>query len=420
MTSQQDALYRSVCEYPDEDMPRLIFADWVEEAGDSIRAEFIRMQIALARVAEHDVLWTRARQLHPNAILGWSLTYPLPSLPAGFSWEGHRTRRGFSWQATAENLDAFLTDAPALFAAAPVQSLCFDPRSNLNKRFLDLVNCPHLDRIRRLEFSLTRIDSEGASLLGSSPFARNITELSFANNAVTTEGLGALAASCLFEQLRELELERAALPPSELVESLAAMKMGTLRRLSVSECLLASTDVACLASLPFVQSLHMLDLSDNPLGCEGVQSLAESSLFSGLAILNLSRTHAGLTGIRGLAKARFANLRQLDLSSNRLGPMVVGVLAGSPLLWDLRSLNLSHNPLGDAGAQALASSAGAGSMHELILRDCGIGEAGAAALANSPHLSGLLRLDLRDCGMKPLGLETRSKLRARFGASVSV
>src|SRR5262245_7614105 len=34
---------------PDDDASRLIFADWLEENGEGERAEFIRLQIALAR-----------------------------------------------------------------------------------------------------------------------------------------------------------------------------------------------------------------------------------------------------------------------------------------------------------------------------------------------------------------------------------
>ncbi|MGL4555777.1 MAG: TIGR02996 domain-containing protein, partial [Gemmataceae bacterium] len=36
---------------PDDDGPRLIYADWLDEAGDEARAEFIRLQIARARGA---------------------------------------------------------------------------------------------------------------------------------------------------------------------------------------------------------------------------------------------------------------------------------------------------------------------------------------------------------------------------------
>ena len=40
----------AICAHPDEDTPRLAFADLLEEDGDSSRAAFIRTQVALARV----------------------------------------------------------------------------------------------------------------------------------------------------------------------------------------------------------------------------------------------------------------------------------------------------------------------------------------------------------------------------------
>src|SRR5579859_4433991 len=46
---EPDALLRSVIDQPAEDAPRLVYADWLDEHGQSGRAEFIRTQIALAR-----------------------------------------------------------------------------------------------------------------------------------------------------------------------------------------------------------------------------------------------------------------------------------------------------------------------------------------------------------------------------------
>lgn len=47
--SDLEALYRAVLASPDEDMPRLMYADCVQERGDEARAKFIRAQCALAR-----------------------------------------------------------------------------------------------------------------------------------------------------------------------------------------------------------------------------------------------------------------------------------------------------------------------------------------------------------------------------------
>jgi uncharacterized protein (TIGR02996 family) len=46
MDSQEEMLLAEIVENPDDDMPRLIYADWLEERGDP-RAEFIRVQCEL-------------------------------------------------------------------------------------------------------------------------------------------------------------------------------------------------------------------------------------------------------------------------------------------------------------------------------------------------------------------------------------
>ncbi len=47
--SDEDALLAAIAEYPAEDTPRLMYADWLEEHGEHIRAEFIRVQVEIAR-----------------------------------------------------------------------------------------------------------------------------------------------------------------------------------------------------------------------------------------------------------------------------------------------------------------------------------------------------------------------------------
>lgn len=42
------ALLRAILTDPADDMPRIAYADWLEESGDGARAEFIRVQLALA------------------------------------------------------------------------------------------------------------------------------------------------------------------------------------------------------------------------------------------------------------------------------------------------------------------------------------------------------------------------------------
>ncbi len=48
MTYDRDSFIAGICESPADDLPRLVYADWLEEHGEADRAEFIRVQCALA------------------------------------------------------------------------------------------------------------------------------------------------------------------------------------------------------------------------------------------------------------------------------------------------------------------------------------------------------------------------------------
>ena len=48
--SDREALYDAILAHPDDDTPRLVFADWLQENGNERYATFIRKQIELARV----------------------------------------------------------------------------------------------------------------------------------------------------------------------------------------------------------------------------------------------------------------------------------------------------------------------------------------------------------------------------------
>src|SRR5438067_1250501 len=52
--SDHDPFLRTIAERPADDGPRLVYADWLEEQGDADRAEFIRLQIDLARTEDDD------------------------------------------------------------------------------------------------------------------------------------------------------------------------------------------------------------------------------------------------------------------------------------------------------------------------------------------------------------------------------
>jgi uncharacterized protein (TIGR02996 family) len=49
-----DAFLSAIIEAPDDDGPRLVYADYLEDYGQAERADFIRVQIDLARLPHQD------------------------------------------------------------------------------------------------------------------------------------------------------------------------------------------------------------------------------------------------------------------------------------------------------------------------------------------------------------------------------
>jgi uncharacterized protein (TIGR02996 family) len=54
LVTDRDALLNAVLADPDDDLPRLVFADWLDEHGEPDRGEFVRVQVELSKwQAEH-------------------------------------------------------------------------------------------------------------------------------------------------------------------------------------------------------------------------------------------------------------------------------------------------------------------------------------------------------------------------------
>src|SRR4051794_36083560 len=87
----------AICEHPDDDTPRLIYADWLDEYGDDngrARAAFIRAQVERARLPPDDpqygLLKEQERKAAEHHFEAWRRE--LPDLP-GCTWQ--RFWRGF-------------------------------------------------------------------------------------------------------------------------------------------------------------------------------------------------------------------------------------------------------------------------------------------------------------------------------------
>ena len=59
MADMRKAFLGDIIENIDDDTPRLVFADWLEDNGDEARAEFIRLQCKEAAAESWPQPWLR-------------------------------------------------------------------------------------------------------------------------------------------------------------------------------------------------------------------------------------------------------------------------------------------------------------------------------------------------------------------------
>jgi uncharacterized protein (TIGR02996 family) len=166
--TQEEAFLQAICESPGDDVPRLVYADWLEEHGGpegAARAEFIRVQVERARLPAGDprqeVLQVRQGQL--SAAHGAAWRAQLPRLP-GINWQ--RFWRGFVSGADVGAWKHYRRHAAALFAATPVQFLRL---FGLNaQQCRELVTSPYLSRLLSLTVPCT-VGDAGLQVLAACP-----------------------------------------------------------------------------------------------------------------------------------------------------------------------------------------------------------------------------------------------------------
>jgi len=122
--TEREALLRAVCENPDDDTPRLVFADWLEEHGEEARAEFIRVQISRCHQRDNSpgwvACWNREKELLAANEAAWRA-----ELPAEQGWEWGKFNRGLVEELSVYPESIPLSDPARAFAATPLRNLCF-------------------------------------------------------------------------------------------------------------------------------------------------------------------------------------------------------------------------------------------------------------------------------------------------------
>jgi uncharacterized protein (TIGR02996 family) len=239
--TDREALLRAVAATPDDDTPRLIYADCLDEIGGEAnvaRARFIRLQIELAR--ETNTSWfARADRLSESARLAsrHAVTW-LNELP---KWAADEVRRhpigaedfsrGFV-EAIRVHPVTFRKQGDQLLDIAPIRKIevSIPPISKTISMFLScqLLTrlrglCLHADdsgnlvsthiqsartlwAIEELDLSGCGLTDTGAILLATALDLRQLRVLRVARNRLTTTGVSALLTSSKLPNLHEIEI----------------------------------------------------------------------------------------------------------------------------------------------------------------------------------------------------------------------
>lgn len=175
MFGDGSALLAAICENPQEDLPRLIYADWLEENGRPERAEFIRLQCerwsqgsAYPNLA---AVRNRASQLLKEFRDWWY--EELPRLP-GVEW-GSLFVRGFIDAAETNRIDDLTETLRHAFAATPLQYL--HVTDLVPGQLRELLDCPFLSRLIKLSLPGT-LGREESRLLTDARLRFPQTEIS--------------------------------------------------------------------------------------------------------------------------------------------------------------------------------------------------------------------------------------------------
>ena len=338
---------------PDDDELRLVYADALEQSGDTAQAEFVRAGVAIARGTASPAERERAAELERDH--GTRFAGAIAEHAERWTFErGLVSSVAIGPLTLARHADAVLGTSPI------TELLVLDPDND--DMDLDpieaaamLASCPHLSVLRTLDMRSGGLGDDWDD-----------------GNAMT------------------------ALVASPHLTRLATIIVG-------SEC---STATACAiaaahARLPVLRELRFwAPLDAGRVGDDGAVAIGESPLCARLEVLEIIGAGVDEDGARAIASG--TRLRELSLPGtwyvqNKIGEAGAAALADAPLQ-QLEILELCGASIRDQGLERIAAAPWLARVRYLGLADNELTDRGALALARSPYATRLETIAL-DSGL---------------------
>ena len=251
------ALLRAIETNPDEDTPRLAYADWLDEHATTdaeyARAEYIRVQCELARGPEPErrsELEARQLDILFTYSADWAADRPLALIGSAY-------RRGFL-TSVAVPAAGFPPHAHRLAELMPLCHLRLDrARDALGA----VAACPQLALVRRLAITGSELQNADAAALARSPHLGNLQHLDLTRNEIGAHGATALATARV-PALRGLRLSQNPIKDRGLAAVRAAEWFPRLESLHLGECAVSDAALIALTADPNAAGLRTLALYD--------------------------------------------------------------------------------------------------------------------------------------------------------------
>ena len=391
-----DAFLRAIIADPDDDLPRLVYADFLDETGDPDRAEFVRVQCRLAETEEHD---PHFRELEDRE-------HTLLAANEG-KWFREREglnewvwRRGFVDEVA--DSDSNREASETLFAAQPIR------RWNIQTRDVHSALLLSAESVARL----THFDSSGqpwhernkciATRLLNESRLKSYRHFSIPSVLDFADLLVGIPSPSSLTELRlaggstyRLSL-RYSLRASSVGEALAgALAKRNVAELGLNNCELTTQDIGHILNAECGARFTELDISENPIGPDGYRAFEKAHPAMRLQSLDVSGTPLAGISLEPLLNTRaLESLTQLEINGCGSARRNMQVLSNSAYWSQATHLRVHSGTIPADTLEPLCDRLGPPALRLLDLADNYLRTEGVRMLCEAPWVDSLTWLAL--------------------------
>ena len=314
--SDEEALLQAIYADPDNDLPRLVYADWLDEHDRGERAEFIRIQIEMENTEDRQFREQRCnfKKSDDPRFNKLKIREEVLLKAHKADWLGGRSALEANWKFRRGLLEHLM------------------PHDNLHISFVDrLLSSPFLLEVRYLHARIVNYSLSALTKFAAGSHSRNLTLLSLGGGPIENSHIEAIAQSSVLTRLTTLDLD------------------GDGR--------IDMRGLQMLISSSVLSNLTGLHLYRQPINPSGAEMLASSNNINKWLHLSLAEARLGNDGLRRLiGKNRFPHLETLSLRSNAIDDLGAIALAECDNFPRLSFLDLEDNGITERGARAVCNS----------------------------------------------------------------